>query len=70
MSGTTNCTTLTPAIARYGNVFGDSASAEAIDALVGHIENHGQANFLATVAELHPNVDLVGLQQTGVEYLV
>lgn len=38
--------------------------------LVGYIENHGQANFLATVAGLHINVDLVGLQQTGVEYLI
>ena len=54
----------------YHNVLGGTASQEMTDALVGYIEDHGQANFLATVAGLHINVDLVGLQQTGVEYLI
>ena len=40
------------------------------NALVDYIEDHSQANFLATVAEMHISVDLVGLQQTGVEYLI
>ena len=54
----------------YQNVLNGPASPEMTDALVGYIEDHGQANFLATVAGLHINVDLVGLQQTGVEYLI
>ena len=54
----------------YRNVLNGPASTEMTDALVDYIEDHGQANFLATVAGLHINVDLVGLQQTGVEYLI
>ncbi len=54
----------------YQNVLGGTASPEMTDALVDFIEDHGQANFVATVAGLHINVDLVGLQQTGVEYLI
>lgn len=54
----------------YNNVVGGTASTDMTNALVGYIEAHGQANFLATVAGLHINVDLVGLQQTGVEYLI
>lgn len=54
----------------YHNVLGGAASTEMTNALVGFIEAHGQAKFLATVAGLHINVDLVGLQQTGVEYLI
>ncbi len=54
----------------YHNVLGGPASADMTDVLVGYIEDHGQADFVATVAGLHINVDLVGLQQTGVEYLV
>ena len=54
----------------YHNVLGGTASTEMTDALVDYIESHSQANFLATVAGLHINVDLVGLQQTGIEYLI
>ena len=54
----------------YHNVLNGPASTEMTDALVGYIEDHSQANFLATVAGLHINVDLVGLQQSGVEYLI
>ena len=54
----------------YRNVLNGPASTDMTNALVDYIEDHGQANFLATVAGLHINVDLVGLQQTGVEYLI
>ena len=54
----------------YHNVLGGTASTEMTDALVDYIEDHGRADFVATVAGLHINVDLVGLQQTGVEYLI
>ena len=54
----------------YQNVLNGPASPEMTDALVDYIEDHGRANFVATVAGLHINVDLVGLQQTGVEYLI
>jgi hypothetical protein len=53
----------------YQNVLNEGPSQEMTNALVGYIEDHGQANFLATVAGLHLNVDLVGLQQTGIEYM-
>ena len=54
----------------YHNVLGGTASTEMTNVLVDYIDDYGQANFLATVAGLHINVDLVGLQQTGVEYLI
>ena len=54
----------------HQNVKDESASPEMTNALVDYIESYGQANFLATVAGLHLNVDLVGLQQTGVAYLI
>jgi VCBS repeat-containing protein len=38
------------------------------NALVGYIQANGQANFIATVAGFSINVDLVGLQQTGLEF--
>ena len=53
----------------YRNVL-DSLPTEAqTEALVGYIEAHGQADFLATVAGLQFNIDLVGLQQSGMEYV-
>lgn len=54
----------------YHNVIGGTAPQDTTNGLVGYIDANGQANFLATVARLHINVDLVGLQQTGVEYLI
>ena len=54
----------------YHNVLGGAASQETTNGLVAYIESYGQAKFLATVAGMHINVDLVGLQQTGVEYLI
>ena len=54
----------------YHNVLGGIAALEMTNALVGYIESHSQANFLATVAGMNLNVDLVGLQQMGVEYLI
>ncbi len=48
----------------------DSLPTEAqTQALTSYIEDHGQADFIAAVAGLHLNVDLVGLQQSGVEYV-
>ncbi len=52
------------------NVLGAEPNADLTNALVSFIEDHGQTSFIATVAGLHLNVDLVGLQQTGVEYLI
>lgn len=53
----------------FSNVTGGgTASQDMTNALVDYIESHSQANFLATVAGMHINVDLVGLQQTGIEY--
>lgn len=52
----------------YQNVIGSNPSQEMTTALIGYIENNGEANFLATVAGMHINIDLVGLQQTGIEY--
>lgn len=52
----------------FHNVLGGTASTQMTNALVNYIETHGQANFLATIAEMHVNVDVVGLAQTGVEY--
>lgn len=52
------------------NVLGAEPNADLTNVLVGFIESHGQANFVATIAGMHLNVDLVGLQQTGVEYLI
>lgn len=54
----------------YYNVLGGTTSPEMTNTLVGYIEDHGQAKFLATVAGLQLNVDLIGLQQTGLEYLI
>ena len=54
----------------YQNVAGETSSTGMTSFLVAYIETYGQANFLATVAGMHLNVDLVGLQLTGVEYLI
>ena len=53
----------------HKNVLNSQPTAASTQALVGYIENHGQADFVATVAGLGLNVDLVGLQQAGVEYV-
>ena len=54
----------------FHNVVGGTATQDMTNTLVAYIESNGQANFLAAVAGLGLNVDLVGLQQTGVEYLI
>ena len=46
---------------------GQPTQAQTV-ALTSYIEDHGQAGFIAAVAGLHLNIDLVGLQQSGVEY--
>ncbi len=52
----------------YHNVTGGDASESVIYQLENYIEKNGQGKFLAAAAELHLNVDLVGLQQTGLAY--
>lgn len=56
------------AITLYHNVLNSQPTEAQTQALTGYIENHGQADFIAAVAGLHLNIDLVGLQQSGVEY--
>ncbi|MFA6313233.1 MAG: M10 family metallopeptidase C-terminal domain-containing protein [Sterolibacterium sp.] len=55
----------------YKNVTGGSASAEQADSLVSYMQDNKitQGDFLATVADLHLNVDLAGLARTGMEYV-
>ena len=55
----------------FKNVFNTSADPDQdlTNQLVNYIEKNGDANFLATVAGLNLNVDLVGLQQHGMEFL-
>lgn len=52
----------------YHNVTGSTASEATIYQLENYIRANGQTQFLATAAGMHLNVDLVGLQQTGLEY--
>lgn len=61
----------------FRNVVGSEASTETANVLAGYIQGSGgsmsQADFLATVAQLDLNnqhIGLVGLQSTGVEYIV
>ena len=60
----------------YRNVLGAEASAVTIDTLVAYLDgrsaSYSQADFLTVVAGLELNqnhIGLVGLQQTGIEYL-
>lgn len=55
----------------YKNVIGGDASAEQVNSLVAYMldQRMTQGDFLATVADLHLNVDLVGLAKTGLEYV-
>lgn len=60
----------------FRNVIGSEADAVTVDELVGYMDgryaSYSQAEFMAAVACLAVNqahVGLVGLQQTGVEYL-
>ena len=57
------------AVAVYRNVLSSDPDVDMTNALVGYIGDHGMANFVSTVAGLHINVDLVGLQQTGMAYV-
>ena len=61
----------------FRNVVGQEADANMVDSLVGYIDgryaNYSQAEFIATVAGLELNqqhINLVGLQSTGVEYII
>ena len=53
----------------YHNVIGGTPNPDLTNALLGYVEQNGDASFLATVAGLNINVDIVGLQQHGMEYL-
>lgn len=55
----------------YRNVFNTTTDPDqgVTNSLVAYIEQHGDANFLATVAGLNINVDVVGLQQNGMAFL-
>lgn len=54
----------------YKNVIGMAATAEQVKPFVALLDNGmTQGDFLATVADLHLNVDLVGLAKTGLEYI-
>lgn len=61
----------------YKNLIGEQASDQIIDFLVGFIDgrsaNYSQTEFMAVVAGLELNqthIGLIGLQQTGIEYVV
>lgn len=56
----------------FKNVFNTTADPDQgmTNLLVGFVEEHGDANFLAMVAGLNINVDLVGLQQSGMEFML
>lgn len=55
----------------FKNLFNTTADPDQnlTNALVGFIEQNGDAQFLATVAGMSINVDLVGLQQHGMEFI-
>ena len=55
----------------FKNVFNttDDPDQGLTNTLVSFIEKNGDAQFLATVAGMNINVDLVGLQQHGMEFI-
>lgn len=55
----------------FKNVFNTTSAPDLAltNTLVRFIEQNGDAKFLATVASLNINVDLVGLQQHGMEFI-
>jgi hypothetical protein len=53
----------------YANVIGIAPDKGTADLLVDYIDQNGHAQFLAAVAGLNINIDLVGLQQNGMEYI-
>ena len=53
----------------YQNVLNSPPTGADTQALVGYIEEHSQADFVAAVAGLGLNIDLVGLQQSGMAYM-
>lgn len=57
--------------AAYKNVIGSSVDPDqaTIDVLSPYVDQLGSAGFLAAVAALNINVDIVGLQQNGMEYI-
>jgi len=55
----------------YRNVVGSAPTTDQTQSLVSYMQDNKmtQGDLLATVAELHLNVDLVGLARTGLEYV-
>lgn len=55
----------------YKNVIGSDATSDQSNSLVTYMQANKmtQGDFLATIADLHLNVDLVGLAGTGLEYI-
>ncbi len=52
----------------YQHALNGQPTEAQTQALTDYIDAYGQAGFVAAVAGLHLNIDLVGLQQAGVEY--
>ena len=55
--------------ALYANIFKKAASTAELATLTKFVDDAGQANVLAQVAEMGLTVNLVGLQQNGMDYL-
>lgn len=53
----------------FRNVLNADPSPEVRNSLVAYIQSHGQADFVSAVAELAINVNLVGLSQSGIDYV-
>jgi hypothetical protein len=53
----------------FANVVGSVPDTATSQALVGYIQQNGEAQFLAAVAGLSLNIDVVGIQQNGIEYI-
>lgn len=50
------------------NVLGNAFSSDLEEACLDYVESNGQADFISSVAALGLNVDIVGLQKSGIEF--
>lgn len=53
----------------HQHVLNSPPTEDGAQVLTHYIEEHGQADFIATVIGLHLNIDLIGMQHVGVEYV-
>lgn len=53
----------------FKNITGQAPDQSMANFLEGFIRDNGDASFLATVAEMSLNIDIVGLQQNGLEFI-